>query len=457
MNERKGQTGDLRKTDADGAAAGVAPAPAGDGSKMAAAAAKHIVVIGAGIIGATAAQRLLAEGHRVTLIEPGRPGGEQAASHGNGAFLSPASIIPMSAPGLWRKVPGYLLDPSGALTIRWRHLPRLAPWLWRFLRAGATRTRVERTAAALAQLLKDAPQRHQRLADTIGRSDLIRQEGLVYAFRDRQEFLADELSWELRRKHGVAMQELEADALHQLLPELSPRYRFAILLTGGGHCTDPGGYVAALVGWARARGAELRQTRATGFDIRAGRLHAVRTEAGDIPCDGAVIACGVRSKPLAAAAGDRVPLEAERGYYVEIRDPAVSPRIPVMPQDGRMANVMTRGGLRASGQVELASADAPPDWRRADILLGHLRAAWPALAENTGAQQVARWQGNRPSTPDGRPVIAASSGCADIIHAFGHGHIGLVSAPMTAKLVADLVAHRAPGFDLGTFSATRFR
>lgn len=418
---------------------------------------KHTVVIGAGIIGAATAQRLLAEGHRVTLIEPGRPGGEQAASHGNGAFLSPASIIPMSAPGVWKKVPGYLLDPSGALTIRWRYLPRLAPWLWRFLRAGATRARVERTAAALAQLLEAAPQRHLRLAAEIGRGDLIRQEGLIYAFRDRQEVLADGLSWELRRRHGVAMQELDAGALHRLVPDLSPHYTFAILVTEGGHCTDPGGYVAALVDWARARGADLRKTRATGFDIRDGRLRAVRTEAGDIPCDGAVIACGVRSKPLAAAAGDRVPLESERGYYVEIRDPAVAPRIPVMPQDGRMANVMTRGGLRASGQVELASADAPPDWRRADILLGHLRTAWPALAGEGGAQQVARWQGNRPSTPDGRPVIATASGCADIVHAFGHGHIGLVSAPMTAKLVADLVARRAPDLDLGAFAATRFR
>ena len=98
----------------------------------------HVVVIGAGIVGAATAVELLRDGRRVTLVEPGDPGGEQAASYGNGCWLSPASVVPMSAPGIWRKVPGWLADPLGPLTIRWRHLPRLLPWLLRFVRAGAT-------------------------------------------------------------------------------------------------------------------------------------------------------------------------------------------------------------------------------------------------------------------------------------------------------------------------------
>ena len=80
---------------------------------------KHIVVVGAGIVGAMVALALLRDGHRVTLIEPGEPGGEQAASFGNGAWLSPASVVPMSTPGLWKRLPGYLSDRSGPLVIRW--------------------------------------------------------------------------------------------------------------------------------------------------------------------------------------------------------------------------------------------------------------------------------------------------------------------------------------------------
>lgn len=416
----------------------------------------HAAVIGAGIVGAATALALLREGHRVTLIDPDPPGGPQAASFGNGAFLSPASIIPMSLPGLWRKVPGYLADPAGPLTIRWRHLPRLAPWLVRFLRSGAAWDRVQATAAALAALTDTAAARHAGLAASIGRPDLIRRDGLLYAFRERADYLAEAALWDIRRRHGLRIRELDAAALQALCPGLSPAYRFAVLVVDGGHCTDPGGYVAALVAAALAQGAHLHRGRATGFRLVATRLAAVRTDAAEIACDRAVIACGLGAARLARAVGDPVPLQAERGYHVEIASPPVGPRIPVMPQDGRMANVMTRTGLRAAGQVELAAAGAAPDWRRAEILLGHLKSTWPALAE-AAELEVSRWQGNRPSTPDGLPVIGRARSSTDVIHAFGHGHIGLMSAPMTADCVAELIAGQPPGIDLTPFRAARFR
>lgn len=164
----------------------------------------------------------------------------------------------MSGPGLWRQVPGYLLDPTGALTIRWRYLPRRLPWLWRFLLSGFTAARIERTAAALSQLLREAPARHAAQAEAIGRPDLIRRDGLIYAFADRAAFETEALSWGLRRKFGVQMRELDAAELHRRLPALAPTYHFAIELTEGGHCTDPGGYVTALVEAAMQRCAPPR-------------------------------------------------------------------------------------------------------------------------------------------------------------------------------------------------------
>lgn len=416
----------------------------------------HVVVIGAGVIGATTAVALLQDGHRVTILDPGPPGGQQAASFGNGAFISPASIIPMSHPGIWRKVPGYLLDPAGPLTIRWRYLPRLAPWLWRFVMSGRSPAHVAHTAGALALLLRDAPALHSAIAETIGRPELIRRDGLVYAFTDRAAYEAEGPAWALRRKLGIAMVEMSEHDMRDCLPDLAARYRFGIRLPDGAHCTDPGGYVAAMVDWAVRRGAELQRSGATGFRVEQGRLRAVLCRDAELPCDRAVIANGIGAGALARLAGDRVPLESERGYQVEIADPPIRPEIPVMPQDGRMANVVTRGGFRAAGQVELASSRAAPDWRRADILLRHLQASWPAL-KDIPQTRITRWQGNRPSTPDGRPVIGSSTACADIVHAFGHGHIGLAAAPMTARLVAELLAGRASAAELSDFAPSRFR
>ena len=242
----------------------------------------HVVVIGAGIVGAASAIELLRDGRRVTILEPGEPGGEQAASYGNGTLLNPSSIIPMTAPGIWRKVPGWLADPLGPLTIRWRYLPRLLPWLLRFLRAGATEAKVAATARALRPLLLEAPARHRRLAEEAGVGELIARQGVLFVFPTRADFEAEELAWRLRRENGVRWLELSADELRQREPTLDRRYTFGLFVEDNEQCRDPGSYVAALIRHAQSLGAELRQGKARGFRIEAGRLRAVQTEVGEL-------------------------------------------------------------------------------------------------------------------------------------------------------------------------------
>jgi D-amino-acid dehydrogenase len=416
----------------------------------------NVVVIGAGVVGAATAIELQRDGHRVTILEPGEPGGEQAASYGNGTLLNPSSILPMSSPGIWRKVPGWLADPLGPLAIRWRYLPRLLPWLTRFLRAGATEARVAATARALRPLLLNAPELHRRLAEEAGVSELISRQGMLSVFPSRAEFVAEELEWRLRRENGVRWLELSADELRQREPTLSRRYSFGVLVEENGQCRDPGAYVAALVRHAVAQGAELRRARALGFRIEGARLLAVRTDAGEIAADRAVIAAGARSHVLAAAAGDRVPLETERGYHAVIADPGIAPRYPVMPSDGKMACVMTPQGLRLAGQVELAGLDAAPNWRRAEVLRDFARRVFPDVPADLPASRVKVWMGHRPSTPDGLPCIGPASGCPDIVHAFGHGHVGLTAGAATGRLVADLISGRQLAIDIAPFAAQRF-
>jgi D-amino-acid dehydrogenase len=353
-------------------------------------------------------------------------------------------------------LPSYLFDPNGPLVLRWTALPALAPWLLRFLAAGWTVAKVERTARVLASILRDGPARHAVLAKEIGKPDYIRQTGLLYVYRDRKAFDDEALAWRLRKDNGLQWTELDAGELRRREPDLSPSYQFGAFVHEGAHCTDPGAYVRDIVDAARARSARLVKARATGLVVADGRLTAVVTDQGPIECDRAVICAGIWSKALAEAAGDRVPLASERGYHGVIASPAVGPRLPIMPSDGRMANTPTPAGLRLSGQVELARLDAEPDWARLEILVAHALRTYPGLGPRANLS-IDRWMGHRPSTPDGRPVIGTASASTDIVHAFGHGHVGLASGPITGSIVADLIAGRTAGIDIAPFGASRFR
>ncbi len=437
------------------AAAAATAAPAASAAQVAR---RGVVVIGGGIVGAASALELLRDGHRVTILEPGPPGGEQSASYGNGCWLSPMSVIPPAMPGTWRKVPGYLADPLGPLAIRWGYLPRVLPWLARYLLAGWTEARVQRTAHALRALLVDAPALHRGLAEEAGVPQLIERRGLMYIYRSRAEFEAEAMAWRVRANTGIRWLELDENELRQREPALDRRYRFAALVEEGGHCRDPGAYVAALIAHARERGADLRAARAAGFRIEDGRLRAVLTEEGDaIACDAAVIAAGAHSKKLAAAAGDRVPLETERGYHAQIADAETGPRTPLMPSDGKMSITWTDQGLRVSGQVEIAGLAAAPNWRRAEILRDHLLRSFPELPRDLPAERVRFWMGHRPSLPDGLPCLGPASATADIVHAYGHGHVGLVAGARTGRIVAQLLGGKPPEVPLAPYDPRRFR
>ena len=418
--------------------------------------APHVVVIGAGIVGAATALEALSAGLRVTILEPGEPGGEQAASYGNGCWLSPMSVIPPAMPGLWKKIPKFLMDPLGPLAIRWSYLPKVAPWLVRYLRAGWTEAKVEASARAIRPLLAGSPALHRRLAERAGVARLIERRGLMYVYETRAQFEREAMAWRIRRKVGIEWLELGADEMRQREPELDRRYGFGVLVEEGGHCRDPGAYVAALVAQAVAEGATLRRAGATGFRIEGGRLKAVLTEAGEIVADRAVICAGAYSRDLAAAAGSDVPLETERGYHAMILETEIGPRTPLMPYDGKMSVTLTDRGLRCAGQVEIAGLAAAPNWKRAAILRDHLLRSFPNLPRDLPADRVKVWMGHRPSMPDGLPCIGPAGASGDVLLAFGHCHVGLVAGPRTALAVAGLLTGRAPDLPLAPFNPSRF-
>jgi len=415
--------------------------------------AKRVGVIGAGMVGVCTASWLQRDGHSVFLIEAGEPG--RGASFGNAGCLNGSSVTPVSMPGVIRNVPRWLFDPLGPLSLRWSYLPVIAPWLLRFMRAG-TLEKVRAQARALRPLLGPTLEALKPLVRAAGADDLVHRLGHLYVYRSVESLAKDRLAWMLRRENGVEIDEFDADELRQLEPALSRDYVRGLLVRENGHTSNPLGLVQRLLEHFLRSGGELVRARAYGFRLEGGRLAAIQTDCGDLAASAAVVCAGAYSKPLAAAIGDRVPLETERGYHLMISDPESMPRIPTADADGKFVATPMDTGLRFAGTVELAGRAAPPDWRRARILLTQGRKMLPGLAVSHPEERISMWIGHRPSLPDSLPVLGPSRASPDVIYAFGHGHVGMTAAPMTGKIVADLIAGRLPAIDISPFAPGRF-
>jgi D-amino-acid dehydrogenase len=409
--------------------------------------------VGAGMVGVCAASWLQRDGHSVFLIDPENPG--EGASFGNAGCFNGSSVTPVAMPGVFRNVPRWLMDPLGPLSLRWSYLPSILPYLVRFIRA-ATPEKVHAQARALRPLIAPTVPLVRQLAGDAGAEALIHKRGHLYVYRSEEALAKDGFAWALRRENGVEVDEFDADELRQLEPALSREFVRGLLVRENGHTSNPFGLVTALVEHFRAQGGEMVRAGALGFRLDGRRLSAIHTDAGDLPADAAIVCAGAYSKPLAATLGDRVPLETERGYHLMIRDPEVMPRIPTADADGKFVAVPMDTGLRFAGTVELAGLAAPPDWRRARLLLEQGRRMLPGLAASHAEERISVWMGHRPSLPDSLPVLGPSPASPDVIYAFGHGHVGMTAAPMTGKIVADLVAGRPAPIDIAPFASGRF-
>jgi D-amino-acid dehydrogenase len=416
---------------------------------MAAAGGKHFTVIGAGIVGVATALYVQRAGFRVTIVDKLPPG--EGCSFGNAGLISPASCVPFSMPDMIWRVPGYLSDPLGPLALRWRYFPQALPWLLRFLAAGRP-SRVRAVSRAMAALHSRCFEAYAPLLKEAGAESLVRQSGQLYVSKSKNGALADSLAVELRAAAGVKVDALGADELRQMEPALSPDYRSALFFPENGHSLNSFRLVQVLAGQVQRNGGDILRRTVTGFRFDADRPCALTTDAGDLPIERVVIAAGAWSHRLLAMLGTAVPLEAERGYHVMLPDPGVMPRLPVSNKDHSFATTPMENGLRFAGTVEIGGLEAPPDYRRAKVLLQHGKAMYPGLR----TQGMTEWMGCRPSLPDGMPVIDASPKFPSVLLAFGHSHYGLMGAAITGKLVAELATGAPPSIDLAPYRVGRF-
>lgn len=406
-----------------------------------------IAVIGAGVVGMACALRLAADGREVTILDPGTPG--MGASYGNAGTIADYAVQPVGTPDVLRNLPSLLFDRNSPLSIRRAALPTLAPWLLRFARQSLPGA-AARNAQAIAALVGSANPSWQEFAAEIGGGDILQHRGCLYLYETRRAFAAAQQDMATRRGLGIAVDLVDSVALAGMEPGLPEMEGGAAFFPQAVFLSDPGAMMRRLATRLAALGVTHLPHRITRLTRHSGHVmleaEGVRLKARQV-----VIAAGAHSRALAAQAGDRVPLDTERGYHLEwdMKTPRLTR--PACPTTRGFYLCPMAGRLRIAGTVELGGLTAPPSPHRLARLTEGARAIFPDLGEPSR-----EWMGFRPSMPDSLPVISPSRAGSDVIHAYGHGHIGLTLAPITARIVAGIAAGRRAEIDLAPYAVTRF-
>jgi D-amino-acid dehydrogenase len=409
-----------------------------------------VAIVGAGIVGVSTAIWLQRAGHDVVLIDRGEPG--EGTSYGNGGVLASCSIVPVTVPGLLRKAPRMLFDPGQPLFLRWSYLPRLAPWLRDYLKH-CTPEQARRIASALAPIIGDSLAEHQALSDGTGAEKWLSPSDYVFVYRDRTHFEGDAFGWSIRREHGFRWDELEGQAFHAYDPAFADDLGFAVRLGEHGRIADPGRYVKDLAAHFAARGGRVVKGETSDIVREDGHVTGVRIGGETLACSAAVLATGVWSKPLCRKLGLEVPLESERGYHVELWEPSMMPRSPVMVASGKFVITPMDGRLRLAGIVEFGGLEAPASRAPFELLVKNIRAAMPGLSW----KKTTEWMGHRPAPADSIPVIGEVPGVRGAYLGFGHHHVGLTGGPKTGRMLAQLISGQMPNLDLAPYAPSRFQ
>ncbi len=412
-----------------------------------------ITIIGAGAVGISSAIHLQQRGWQVTLVDRREPASE--TSWGNAGVINPASFVPLNNPDLHSSLGRYLRNDTASLRFKKAHLLRNLPWLLAFLQASKTRP-ARHNSRALHSLTSQALDEHRALMQRTGNAHRLTESGWLKVFRhggpERAAKSLDSFSGRLMREMGIDIRVLSREELQEKEPALRPIFDSAYQLMVGGVVDNPGLMLREHAMQFVADGGTLVQGEVSDITESESGV-SISLNGNPHQSDRVLIAAGPWSADVLAFARYRVTLAVERGYHAHYAlAGGPTPVHSVHDIDGEYIVGPMTGGLRLTTGVELAPRDDSSN-------LSQLEQVEPRLFEAfdiAGRTDEPVWRGARPTLPDGVPVIGALPRSERLWVNFGHQHIGMMTGPVSGKLVAQQLSGETPDTDMTPFRPSRW-
>ena len=410
---------------------------------------KTVIVAGAGIVGVSTAIWLQRFGYQVKLID--RAGPASGTSYGNAGVLASGSVIPVTTPGLISKSPRMLLDPNKPLFLKYSYLPRLMPFLFKYL-AHAKIEHVETYATAMSQLLYDTVDQHKSLAKGTGAEHYIQATDYLFGYDTEEAFEKDHFAWKLRSKLKHDFDILKGDTLKNIDPIYRDAFKVIVVNKNHGKISDPGEYIKQLAKYFVNNNGEILRANITSFQQKDSTIVGLETDNGVHRADHVIFTLGPWSGDISKRLGLNIPFETERGYHIELINPSKMPQNSIMVSSGKFVVTPMNGRIRLAGLVEFGGLKAEASHAPIKLLKKHAK----KLFANIEYDNITEWLGHRPTTANSLPLIGRINSYKNVLVGFGHQHVGLTGGAKTGRILAELLDEREPNIQLSWFDPNEY-
>ena len=409
-----------------------------------------VIVLGAGMVGVSAALHLQKRGRSVVLVD--RRGAAEETSYGNAGLIQREGVVPYPFPSDPWKIAQYAFNMLPEANLHYSALPKIAPWLYRYWRASTLEGQA-RTAAGAKPLIENCITEHEALMADAGITGMLRRTGYLRVYRSPEKLQAAIAQETIdREKYGVNFTVIDAQKIHELEPHLMGSLAGGLLMPDPVSVQDPGAVGKAYAELFVRRGGRFLRGEARTLTSSKGEWQII-TGDGPVTAKQVVVALGPWSREVMEAQGYWVPLGVKRGYHMHYKAKGnATLNRPVLDTDNGYVLAPMSQGLRLTTGAEFALRDAQPT----PVQLGKVEPEAFKLFPLEQRVEAKPWMGARPCFPDMLPMISEVPSRPGLWADFGHHHLGFTMGPVTGRLLAEMMTGERPFTDPRPYRADRF-
>jgi D-amino-acid dehydrogenase len=398
---------------------------------------KKIVIIGAGTIGLHCAYFLNKSGHEVEIIDAAPETDTGGCSHGNCGLIVPSHFVPLASPGMLKSGMKMMFDSKSPFSLPLLKNLGHIPWFLKFMKA-ATRENVRRSALPLFSLNEESKKLYREIRSQCPGDMEWHEKGLLMTCTTSEGFVEEIGISKMASELGIVTKILDAGELKNHEPGVKFNAAGAVWYEGDAHM-HPAKYMEWLKNFLKGEGVLIHyQSRIINLKTQNGKIVQAQTNTADFTADEFVLAAGLFSKKIAETTGISLPLISGKGYSIDFPDTLSDLKTPVILSEARVALTPFANSLRLGSGMELSGKTGHINKRRVQAMLDRTHDALPGFSK-VRADNLKIWEGLRPVTPDGLPLIGRTKQVKNLLIAAGHAMMGFSLAPITGKIICDFV------------------